>query len=42
MPMNRQIHLVSRPAGQPGLDNFSLVSSPTPDLAEGDVLVRHH
>ncbi len=42
MPMNRQIHLISRPAGQPGLDNFSLVSSPTPDVAEGEVLVRHH
>jgi NADPH-dependent curcumin reductase CurA len=24
------------------LDNFSLVSSPTPDVAEGEVLVRHH
>ena len=42
MPMNRQIHLISRPAGQPGLDNFSLVSSPTPDVAVGEVLVRHH
>ena len=42
MPTNRQIHLISRPAGQPGLDNFSLVSSPTPDVAVGEVLVRHH
>ena len=42
MPMNRQIHLISRPAGQPGLDNFSLVSSAIPDVAEGEVLVRHH
>ena len=42
MPLNRQIHLASRPVGQPGLDNFSLVSSPTPDVAEGEVLVRHH
>jgi len=42
MPLNRQIHLTSRPSGQPGLENFSLVSVPTPDLAEGEVLVRHH
>ena len=42
MPLNRQIHLASRPVGQPGLDNFSLVSGPTPDVAEGEVLVRHH
>lgn len=42
MPTNRQIHLVSRPAGPPGLDNFSLISSPTPALVDGDVLVRHH
>ena len=42
MPLNRQIHLASRPSGQPGLDNFSLVSAPTPALAEGEVLVRHH
>jgi len=42
MPLNRQIHLSSRPSGPPDLDNFSLVSTPTPDLVEGDVLVRHH
>jgi NADPH-dependent curcumin reductase CurA len=42
MPLNRQIHLTSRPSGQPGLESFSLVSTPTPDLAEGEVLVRHH
>ena len=42
MPLNRQIHLTSRPSGQPGLENFGLVSTPTPDLAEGEVLVRHH
>ena len=42
MPMNRQIHLASRPVGQPDLDNFSLVSSPTPEVDEGEVLVRHH
>ena len=42
MPLNRQIQLSSRPSGQPGLENFSLVSTPTPALAEGEVLVRHH
>jgi NADPH-dependent curcumin reductase CurA len=42
MPLNRQIQLASRPVGPPGLDNFSLVSGPTPDVAEGEVLVRHH
>lgn len=42
MPLNRQIHLASRPSGQPGLDNFNLVSTPTPALADGEVLVRHH
>jgi NADPH-dependent curcumin reductase CurA len=42
MPLNRQIQLSSRPSGQPGSENFSLVSTPTPALAEGEVLVRHH
>jgi len=42
MPLNRQIHLISRPSAAPSLENFSLVSSPTLGLADGDVLVRHH
>ena len=42
MPLNRQIHLISRPSAAPSLENFSLVSSPTPGLADGEVLVRHH
>ena len=42
MPTNRQIHMVSRPSGQASLENFALVSSPTPELQEGEVLVRHH
>jgi len=42
MPTNRQIHLVSRPSGQASLENFALVSSPTPELQDGEVLVRHH
>ncbi len=42
MPLNRQIHLISRPSAAPSLENFSLVSTPTSALADGDVLVRHH
>jgi NADPH-dependent curcumin reductase CurA len=41
MPLNHQIHLVSRPHGEPTADNFRLVESQTPPLAEGQVLVRH-
>jgi NADPH-dependent curcumin reductase CurA len=40
--MNQQIHLVSRPTGEPSTDNFRLVDAPLPELAEGQVLVRHH
>ena len=40
--MNQQIHLVSRPTGEPSTDNFRLVEAPLPELAEGQVLVRHH
>ena len=40
--MNQQIHLVSRPTGEPSTDNFRLVETPLPELAEGQVLVRHH
>jgi len=39
---NRQIHLVSRPQGEPTADNFKLVESAVPALAEGQVLVRNH
>ena len=42
MPLNRQIHLISRPSAAPSLENFSLVNTPTSALADGDVLVRHH
>ncbi len=46
MPLtNRQIVLASRPQGEAGVDNFRLVETalPGPDeLAEGQVLVRHH
>ena len=39
---NPQIHLVSRPAGEAGVDNFRLVEAPVPALADGEVLVRNH
>ncbi|WP_428423840.1 NADP-dependent oxidoreductase [Methylibium sp.] len=41
-PINQQILLVSRPEGEPTVDNFQLVETPLPDLGEGQVLVRHH
>jgi len=41
--INRQILLASRPVGEATVDNFRLVKTPLPgDLAEGQVLVRHH
>jgi NADPH-dependent curcumin reductase len=40
---NRQWHLASRPSGEPTPANFRLVETPLPvELAEGQVLVRHH
>ncbi|MEZ5621188.1 MAG: NADP-dependent oxidoreductase [Burkholderiaceae bacterium] len=39
---NRRILLQSRPAGKPGVDNFLLVETPVPELADGQVLVKHH
>ena len=41
MPRNQQIHLDSRPDGEATLANFKLVVSQTPDLQDGQVLVRH-
>lgn len=40
--INRQIHLVSRPEGEPTASNFKLVETPLPDLQDGQVLVRNH
>ena len=40
--MNSQIQLASRPSGEPSADNFRLVETPVPELADGEVLVRHH
>jgi NADPH-dependent curcumin reductase CurA len=40
--INRQIHLVSRPTGEAGPENFRLVEQPLGTPGEGQVLVRHH
>jgi NADPH-dependent curcumin reductase len=42
MTINRQILLISRPKGEPSMDNFALVESQLPTLQEGQVLVKHH
>ena len=42
MPTNRQILLDNRPQGEATLANFKLVSTETPALQDGQVLVRHH
>ncbi|MBA4340545.1 MAG: NADP-dependent oxidoreductase [Methylibium sp.] len=42
MTVNRQIQLASRPQGEPSADNFKLVDTTLPALAEGQVLVRNH
>lgn len=42
MPANRQILLDNRPEGEATAANFKLVSTDTPELADGQVLVRHH
>jgi NADPH-dependent curcumin reductase len=42
MPGNLQIHLDNRPQGEAVASNFKCVTSDTPALQEGEVLVRHH
>jgi NADPH-dependent curcumin reductase CurA len=42
MAANKQILLDNRPDGEAKASNFRLVSSETPALNEGEVLVRHH
>ena len=42
MTRNSQIILASRPAGEAEAGNFKLQSSETPELQQGQVLVRHH
>ena len=41
MPRNQQILLASRPQGEATVENFRLVSTDTPALQDGQVLVRH-
>lgn len=42
MPRNQQIHLDNRPQGEAVASNFKLVTTDTPALADGQVLVRNH
>ena len=42
MPTNKQILLDNRPQGEASAANFKLVSTETPPLQDGQVLVRHH
>ncbi|HBH39775.1 MAG TPA: NADP-dependent oxidoreductase [Curvibacter sp.] len=42
MPSNQQILLDNRPEGEATVSNFKLVTSTTPALQDGQVLVRHH
>ena len=42
MPINLQIHLDNRPTGAAVVSNFKQVSSETPALHDGEVLVQHH
>ena len=42
MPSNQQIHLDNRPVGEAVASNFRSVTTETPALQDGQVLVRHH
>ena len=42
MPHNKQILLDNRPQGEASVSNFKRVTSETPALQDGQVLVRHH
>lgn len=42
MPQNQQILLASRPEKEAVVGNFKLVTTETPPLQDGQVLVRHH
>ncbi|MCE2658809.1 MAG: NADP-dependent oxidoreductase [Rubrivivax sp.] len=39
---NQRIVLASRPAAEPTLENWRLEDAPVPELAEAQVLVKHH
>ena len=42
MPLNQQLVLDNRPIGEAMASNFKLVSTHTPGLEDGEVLVQHH
>ncbi|MGE4243053.1 NADP-dependent oxidoreductase [Ramlibacter sp.] len=42
MPQNQQILLDNRPQGEASASNFKTITSETPALQDGQVLVRHH
>jgi len=42
MPDNRRFLLQRRPDGEPVPEDFELVTEPTPDLKEGQFLIRNH
>ncbi|MBE7368252.1 NADP-dependent oxidoreductase [Ramlibacter pallidus] len=42
MPQNKQILLDNRPQAEASASNFKLVTTETPPLHDGQVLVRHH
>ena len=42
MPDNRRFLLKRRPDGTPVPEDFALVTQPTPELAEGQFLIRNH
>jgi len=42
MPISRRFTLVRRPDGMPVADDFCLIEEPTPELAEGEFLLRNH
>lgn len=42
MPQNKQLLLDNRPQGEASTSNFKLVTTQTPALQDGQVLVRHH
>jgi NADPH-dependent curcumin reductase CurA len=39
---NQRVVLASRPAAEPTLENWRLEEAPVPELADGQVLVKHH